>query len=116
MEASGHQSFIEKVSILTISMFFIVIYSYNIICIYFDILLYDVLQLLRPYRRTSMSIDISVFVFTIDATIDATFSFNVPHAQVCVTLDKFTIMISLFFDILKFIIFLCFYMLQDHGC
>jgi hypothetical protein len=48
MEASGHQSFMEEVSILTISMFFIFIYLYSIMCIYFDILLYDVLQFLCP--------------------------------------------------------------------
>ena len=33
----------EEVSILTISMFFIVICLYSILCIYFDILLFNVL-------------------------------------------------------------------------
>jgi hypothetical protein len=111
MEASGHQSFMEEVSILTISMFFIIIYLYSIICIYFDILLYDVLQLLHPYNRPSTSIDASMFVSTTDATVEATCSFSVPHTHVCVTFDKFTIVISLFSGILKFIMFLCFYRL-----
>jgi hypothetical protein len=69
MEASGHQSFMEEVSILTISMFFIVIYLYSIMCIYFNILLYDVLQFLCPYNRPSMSIDASMFVSTTDAIV-----------------------------------------------
>jgi hypothetical protein len=71
-------------------------------------------SLLCPYNRPSMSIDASVFVSTTDATVEATCSFGVPHTQVCVTFDKFTIVISLFSGILKFIMFLCFYRLWDH--
>jgi hypothetical protein len=79
MEAIGHQSFMEEVSILTISMFFIVIYLYSIICIYFDILLYGVLLLIHLYNRPSMLIDASVSISTIDAIVEDYFSFDVPH-------------------------------------
>jgi hypothetical protein len=43
IEASRKRSFMEEISTLTISMFFIVIYLYSIMCIYIDILFYVVL-------------------------------------------------------------------------
>jgi len=101
----------EEVSILTISIFFIVIYLYTILCIYFDFLLYDVLQLLHMYSIPSTSIDASVSVSTIDAVVQEACSFNAPHTQVCFAIDKFIIVIPLFFGILKFTMFLCFYRL-----
>jgi hypothetical protein len=113
MEASGKQSFMEEVSILTISMFFIVIYLYSILCIYFYILLYDFLQFLCLYRKPSMSIDASVSVSITNAMVETIYSFRVLHTPVCVTFYKFTIVISLFSNILKFIMFSCFYTLQD---
>jgi len=113
MEASGHQSFMNEVSILTISMFFIVIHLYSIICIYFDISLYDVFQLLRPYSRLFMPIDALMFVSTTDVVVEATCSFGVPHTQGCVTFDQFTIVIYLSSGILKFRMFFCFYRLRD---
>jgi hypothetical protein len=100
IEASGQQSFMEEVSILTISMFFIVIYLYSIMCIYIDILLYVVLQLLCPCSRPSTPMDASVHVSTTDATVEEACSIGLPHTQVCVTFDKFTIVISLFYGIL----------------
>jgi hypothetical protein len=100
MEASEYHNFMEEVSILTISMFFIIIYS--IMCIYFNILFYDVLKSLHPYRKTSTSIDASMYISTTDATIEETSSFSVLHTQVCVKFDKFTTLISLFYEILKY--------------
>jgi hypothetical protein len=61
----------EEVSILNISMFFIVIYLSIIMCIYINILLYVVLQLLRPYRKPSTPMDSSVSVSTNDAVVEA---------------------------------------------
>jgi hypothetical protein len=90
MEASGQQRFMEEVSILIVSRFFIVIYLYSIMCIYFDILLYDVFQFVRPYRKPSTSIVALIFISIIDATIEASCSFGAPHTQVRVTFDKFT--------------------------
>jgi hypothetical protein len=113
MEASGKQSFMEEVSILTISTFFIIIYLYSILCIYFYILLYDFLQFLCLYRKPSTSIDASVYVSITNAMVETIYSFGVTHTPVCVTFYKFTIVISLFSNILKFIMFSCFYTLQD---
>jgi hypothetical protein len=113
IEPSGQHSFMEEVSILTLSMFFIVIYLFCIMCIYIDILLYVVLQLLRPSSRPSTPMDASVPSPTTDATIEASCSLGAPHTQVCVTFDKFTIVISLFYGILKFLMFLCFYRIWD---
>jgi hypothetical protein len=90
----------EEVIILTISMLFIVIYLYSILGIYINNLFYVVLQLLHPCRKSSMPMDASVSISTIDATVEAVCSIGIPHTQVCVTFDKFTIVISLFYDIL----------------
>jgi hypothetical protein len=62
-----------------------------------------------------MPMDASMLISTTDATIEATFSLGIPHTQVCVTFDKFTIVISLFYGILKFLMFLCFYKMWDQG-
>jgi hypothetical protein len=96
-------------------MFFIIIYLYSILCIYIDILLYVVLQFLRPCSRPSMPMDALVSVSTTDVAIEASFSIGLPHTLVCVTFDKFTIVISLFYGILKFLMFLCFYRLWDQA-
>jgi hypothetical protein len=79
MEASGHQSFMEEVSILSISIFFIFVYLYSIMYMYFNVLLYDVLQLLRPYNIPSMLIDASVSISITDVEIEATCSFGFLH-------------------------------------
>jgi hypothetical protein len=65
-------------------------------CIYFDILLYDVLQFLHVYRGPSMMIDALVYVSIRDTMVEVACSFWVPHTQVCVTFDKFTIVIFYF--------------------
>jgi len=103
----------EEFSILTISMFFNVIYLYSIMCLYFDMLLYDVFNLLHLNKIPSTLIDASMYVSITDSMVEVSYSFNVMHTQVCVTFDKFTIVISLFFGILKFIIFLSIYMLWE---
>jgi hypothetical protein len=69
----------EEVSILTISMFFIVIYLCSILCIHIDILLYVVLQLLCPCSRPSTPMDAPVFVSTIDAIVEPSYSIGLPH-------------------------------------
>jgi hypothetical protein len=83
-------SFMEEVSILTLSMFFIIIYLFCIMCIYIYFLLYVVLQLLRLSSEPSMLMDASVTSPTNDATIEATCSLGAPDTHVCVTFDKFT--------------------------
>jgi hypothetical protein len=83
MEASGNEKFMEEVSILTISMLFIVIYLYSIMCIYFDILLYDVFRLLHRYDRPSTSMDELVFFFTNDATIETFIIRRIPYTGMC---------------------------------
>jgi hypothetical protein len=113
IQPSGQHSFMEEVSILTLSMFFIIIYLFCILCIYIDIVMYVVLQLLRLRSRPSMSMDASMPSPTTDATIEASCSLGAPHTQVCITFDKFTIVISLFYGILKFLMFLCFYRIWD---
>jgi hypothetical protein len=80
----------EDVSILTLSMFFIVIYIFCIFCIYIDFLLYVVLQLLCLSSRPSMPMDASMPSPTTDASIEASYSLGVPHTQLCFTFDKFT--------------------------
>jgi len=96
----------EEVGILTISMLFILIYLYSIFCIYFDILLYDALQLLHPYNRPSIPIDSSMSISTTHEEVEETYKFGVMNTKICVKFDKFTIVISLFYGILKFIFFL----------
>jgi hypothetical protein len=113
IEPIGQHSFMEEVSIITISIFFIVIYLFFILCIYVDILMYVVLQLLLLSGRPSMLMDASVPSPTTDATIEAACSLGAPHTQVCITFDKITIVIYLFYGILKFLMFSCFYRIWD---
>jgi hypothetical protein len=95
-----NESFMEEVSILTISMFFM-LYIYIVLCVFISIFYFmlfcscyaRVADPLRPWMH-------SVYVSTTDATIEATCSIGLPHTQVCVTFDKFTIVISLFYGIL----------------
>jgi hypothetical protein len=115
MEASGQHSFMEEVNILTITMFLIFIYLFCILCIYIDILLYVVLRLLRPCSRPSIPMDASVPISTTDAAVEGSFSLGTPHIQVCITFDQFTIVISLFYGILKCFMFLCFYRMWDQA-
>jgi hypothetical protein len=103
----------EKVSILTIYVFFIVIYLYGILCIYIDILLYVVFHLLHLCSKPSTHMDASMHVSITDAVVEVSCSFGIPHTQVCVTFDKFTMVIYLCYGILKFLMFLCFYRLWD---
>jgi hypothetical protein len=103
----------KEVTILTITMFLIIIYLFFILCIYIDILLYVFLHLLSLCRKPFMPMDASMPISTTDATIEEYFSLGIPHTKVCVTFDKFTIVISLFYDILKFLMFLCFYRIWD---
>jgi hypothetical protein len=49
-----------------------------------------------------MPIDALVSVSTLDATLEATCSFVELHTHVCVLVDKFTIVISIFAEILKY--------------
>lgn len=49
-----------------------------------------------------MPVDASMLVSTTDARVQETYSFGVPHTRVCVTFDKFTTMICLFFVIVKY--------------
>jgi len=79
IESSGQHSFMEEVSIVTLFMFFIVIYVFCIICIYIDISLYVVLQLLHPSSRPSTSMDASVSSPNIDATVEVACSLGEPH-------------------------------------
>jgi hypothetical protein len=48
-------------------------------CIYLDILLYDVLYLLCPYSRPSTLINASMYISTTDAAVEEACSFYVPH-------------------------------------
>jgi hypothetical protein len=47
-----------------------------------------------------MPMDASLFVSTINAVVWVSLLINLPHTHVCVAYDKFTIVISLFYDIL----------------
>jgi hypothetical protein len=49
--------------------------------------------------------DASVPSPTTDIVVEATCSLGPPYTQVCITFDRFSIVISLFYDILKFFIF-----------
>jgi hypothetical protein len=48
--------------------------------------------------------DASVPSPTTDATVEETCSLGAPYTHVCITFDRFNIVISLFYDILKFFI------------
>jgi len=71
----------EEVSILTISMFFIVIYLNSIMCIYINILFYVVLQLLGTCRKPSTPMDAPMYVSTTDVEVEASFSIGIPHTH-----------------------------------
>jgi hypothetical protein len=103
----------EEVSILTFSIFFIIIYLFFILCVYINILMYAILNLLRLSSRPYTLMDALVPSPTTDATVEETCSLGAPHTQVCITFDKFTIVISLFYGILKFLMFSCFYRIWD---
>jgi hypothetical protein len=94
-------------------MFIIVIYLFCILCIYIDFLMYVVFKLLHTSSRPSTMMDASVPNPTYDATIEVACSLGVPHTQLCITFDKFIIVISLFYGILKFLMFLCFYRIYN---
>jgi hypothetical protein len=79
MEASGQHSFMEEVSILTMTMFLIVIYLFCIMCIYIDILLYVVLYLLHLCSRPSMPMDAFVPISTTDGAVETTFSLGISY-------------------------------------
>jgi hypothetical protein len=49
--------------------------------------------------------DASVPSSNIDETIEVSYSLGAPQTQVCVTYDKFTLVISLFYGILNFLMF-----------
>jgi hypothetical protein len=115
IDPSGQHSFMEEVSILTLSMFFIFIYLFCIMCIYIDFLLYDVLQLLRSSSIPFTPMDASAPSPYIDVTVEAACSLGTPHTQVCVTFDKLTIVIYLFDGILKILMFLCFYRIWEYA-
>jgi hypothetical protein len=91
IEPSGQHSFMEEVSILTLSMLFIVIYLFCIICIYIHFLLYVVLQFLCIRNRPSTLMDASVPSPTTDAAVEEAYSLGASHTLVCVTFYKFTI-------------------------
>jgi hypothetical protein len=113
IEPNGKHRFMEEVSIITLFMLFIVIYLFRIMCIYIDISFYVVLQFLHLRSRPSTSMDAPVPSPNIDATIEAAFSLGAPHTHVCVTYYKFTLVISLFYGILKFLMLSCFYMIWE---
>jgi hypothetical protein len=51
--------------------------------------------------------DASVPSPTTDAPVDVACSLGAPYTHVCITLDRFNIVISLFYEILKFFICSC---------
>jgi hypothetical protein len=91
----------EEVIILTISIFFID-YIYIVICIFFSISNYMMFEFVCSNSRSSTLVDALEQISTTDVVVEEVCSFRVAHTYVCVTFDKFTTMLCLFFGILKY--------------
>jgi hypothetical protein len=71
------------------------LYIYMILYVFISLYLYVVLQLLCPCSRPSTPMDASMHVSTNDVVVEEACSFGEPHTHVCVTFDRFIMVIFL---------------------